>query len=148
MQDLIASILGGKYLPPDASGPGGRPAAYAVAEWQANNCTTLTGAVTCRDYLTGWPGGPQGHMLPVARVAVILDLTRQAVQQQIARGHLLAVKVGKTFLVPLGEVERWRPVKAGRPRAEGKGVLPAVTGTGAAHQNPAPTGKCERDMKK
>lgn len=117
MQDLIASILEGTYLPPEAPGPDGRPAAYAVAEWQANECATLADAIACRDYLAAWPGGPQGHMLPVARVAVILDLTRQAVQQQIGREHLLAVKAGKTFLVPLGEVERWKPVKAGRPKS-------------------------------
>jgi|GEM_PF-3514954 len=78
-------------------------------------------ASACRDYLAQWPLGPQGYMLPVTRVAVILDLTRQAVQQQIARGHLLAARVGKTFLVPLGEVERWRPAKAVRPRADGAG---------------------------
>ena len=131
MQDLIASILG-SHQPPDVPGPDGRPAAYTVAEWQANECTTLADAVACRDYLASWPAGPQGHMLPVARVAVILDLTRAAIQQQIGRGHLLAVKVGKSFLIPLGEVERWRPVKAGRPRVEGKSVLPAMTGTGTA----------------
>lgn len=102
-------------LSPEATGPDGRPAAYTVAEWQANDCTTLDDACVCRDYLAKWPDGPQGGMLPVARVAVILGLTPQAVQQQIARGHLCAVKVGKVFLVPLGEVERWRPVKAGRP---------------------------------
>lgn len=136
MQDLIASILEGTYLPPEAPGPDGRPAAYVVAEWQANECATLADAIACRDYLAAWPGGPQGHMLPVARVAVILDLTRQAVQQQIGREHLLAVKVGKTFLVPLGEVERWRPVKAGRPRAEGSITFPAFTATGTAHPGP------------
>jgi hypothetical protein len=74
-------------------------------------------------------------MLPVARVAVILDLTRQAVQQQIGRGHLLAVKVGKTFLVPLGEVERWRPVKAGRPRNVGYVVAPMPIVAGTAHHS-------------
>lgn len=119
MQDLIAKILGGSGIAPDDPGPDGRPAAYTVAEWQANECATLADAIVCRDYLATWTAGPQGHMLPVARVAAILDLTRQAVQQQIGRGHLLAVRVGKTFLVPLGEVERWRPVKAGRPRAGG-----------------------------
>lgn len=136
MQDLIASILGGVFLPPDAPGPDGRPAAYTVAEWQANECTTLADAIACRDYLAGWPEGPQGGMLPVARVAVILDLTREAIQQQIARGHVNAVKVGKVFLVPLGEVERWRPVKAGRPRAEGRVTLPMFVVTATAHQDP------------
>jgi hypothetical protein len=140
MQDLIASILGGTYLPPDVPGPDGRPAAYTVAEWQANECATLDDAIACRDYLARWPTGPQGGALPVARVAVILDLTRQAVQQQIGRGYMHAVKVGKTLLVPLGEVERWKPVKAGRPRAEGKAALPAMTATGTAHQEP-PDGK-------
>lgn len=119
MHDLITKILGGSGIAPDAPGPDGRPAAYTVAEWQANECATLDDSRACRDYLAGWPEGPQGGMLPVARVAVILDLTRQAVQQQIGRGHMHAVKVGKTFLVPLGEVERWKPVKAGRPRAVG-----------------------------
>jgi hypothetical protein len=148
MQDLITSILGGTYLPPDAPGPDGRPAAYKVAEWQANECATLADAIACRDYLASWPEGPQGGTLPVARVAVILDLTREAIQQQIARGYVHAVKVGKVFLVPLGEVERWRPVKAGRPRAEGKVVLPAMTATGSGHQIPAPKGWREPDMKK
>lgn len=129
MQDLIASILG-SHQPPDAPSPDGRPAAYTVAEWQANECATLADAVACRDYLAGWPGGPQGHMLPVARVAAILDLTREAIQQQIARGHLNAVKVGKLFLVPLGEVERWRPVKAGRPRLVGIFPGAAFAGVG------------------
>lgn len=101
---------------PSALAPDGRPAAYTVAEWQANECATLDDARACRDYLAGWPDGPQGGALPVARVAVILDLTRQAVQQQIARGYMHAVKIGKTLLVPLGEIERWKPVKAGRPR--------------------------------
>jgi hypothetical protein len=63
-------------------------------------------------------------MLPVAWAAAILDLTRQAVQQQISRDYMYAVKVGKTLLVPLGEVERWKPVKAGRPRAEEGRISP------------------------
>ena len=141
MHGLITKILGGSGIAPDAPGPDGRPAAYTVAEWQANECATLDDAHACRDYLAGWPEGPQGGMLPVARVAVILDLTRQAVQQQIARGYMHAVKVGKTLLVPLGELERWRPVKAGRPRAEGKADLPAMTATGTAHQEPSKSSK-------
>jgi len=141
MHDLITKILGGSDIAPDAPGPDGRPAAYTVAEWQANECATLADARTCRDYLAGWPEGPQGGMLPVARVAVILDLTRQAVQQQIARDYIRAVKVGKTHFVPLGEVERWRPVKAGRPRA--KGVFPGAhfLGTGCLGPGKDETGE-------
>jgi len=141
MHDLITKILGGSGIAPDAPGPDGRPAAYTVAEWQANECATLDEAQACRDYLARWPAGPQGGALPVARVAVILDLTRQAVQQQVARGYMHAVKVGKTLLVPLGELERWKPVKAGRPRAEGKADLPAMTATGTAHQGPPKVSK-------
>ena len=141
MHDLITKILGGSDLAPDAPGPDGRPAAYAVAEWQANECATLADAIACRDYLAKWPEGPQGGMLPVARVAVILDLTRQAVQQQISRDYMYAVKVGKTLLVPLGELERWRPVKAGRPRAGEKALAPLPTATGAAKQDQPPQGK-------
>lgn len=142
MQDLIASILG-SLLPPEAPGPDGRPAAYTVAEWQANECATLADAVACRDYLASWPGGPQGHMLPVARMAVILDLTRAAIQQQIGRGHLLAVKVGKSFLVPLGEVERWRPVKAGRPRVAG--IFPGASFVGVGCFGPGRNKKGSQD---
>jgi len=131
MNDLIAKILGGSGTAPDAPGPDGRPVAYTVAEWQANECVTLEDARACRDYLASWPEGPQGGMLPVTRVAVILDLTRQAVQQQIARDYMYAVKVGKTLLVPLGELERWRPAKAGRPRAGG--VFPGASFLGACH---------------
>lgn len=134
MHDLITKILGGSDLAPDAPGPDGRPAAYTVVEWQANECATLDDAKVCRDYLAGWPEGPQGGMLTAVRAAAILNLTRQAVWQQIRRGYIHAVRIGDMLLVPLGELERWQPVKAGRPRIDGKADLPAMAGTGAAHQ--------------
>lgn len=116
MKRRIVAILSGVERAPEEPTPDGRPAAYAVAEWLANECATLDDARACWEYLATWPEGPQGNILPVARVAAILDLTRQAVHQQIARGYIHAVKVGHTRFVPLREVERWRPVKAGRPR--------------------------------
>ena len=146
MQDLIATILGGTHIPPDAPGPDGRPAAYTVAEWQANECATLAEAIACRDYLAGWPDGPQGGMLPVARVGVILDLTPAAVQQQIARGYVRAVKVGKVLFVPLGEVERWKPVKAGRPRRELR-TFAGVSFLGTTFLGPVPAGGGKKDDK-
>ncbi len=110
-----ATVL--KY-PPDAIGEDGRPLAYGVAEFLANECETMEQARACRCYLAGWPDGPQGDALPLARVGLLLGLTRQAVLHQVKTGHLHAVWMVDRWLVPFGELERWKPVKAGRKRKE------------------------------
>lgn len=112
---LINSIIG-VYPHPSALGPDGRPVAYLVAEWEMNECRNLEDAKICRDYLASWPDGPQGHMLPLLRVSVILNLTRQAVQYQISKGYINAVRSGNFLLVALSQIETLKPIKAGRPK--------------------------------
>lgn len=106
---------------PDPSTPvpsKAKPAGFVVAEWAYTHVSDMVDALAVRNYLGMWPEGPQFSMLPVDRVAAILNLTTQGVLVNIKAQKIRAVWVGRAWMVPFNEIQAFKPSAQGRPRRQ------------------------------